>query len=178
MKWTVWRRSYRLLPGCVENGVSDKLRRTPSQQHRGSGKKERFPSHVEVVYACNQPFRPCNTNLDNRPFRSFLRLSIERREIQSEPMIRNYPRPNHPMQSDFLFSFPDGVRVKRRVPRMRACDEKNDKGKLCAGHLKRLYGADEKLLKRLGGEIYRCERCATLYIPNLEEKPRTETLTW
>lgn len=33
----------------------------------------------------------------------------------------------------------DGTKVKVRLPRMRACDEKDGKNKLCAGHLKRWY---------------------------------------
>jgi hypothetical protein len=27
-------------------------------------------------------------------------------------------------------------------------------------------------------EIYRCEHCHTLYLPNTEEAPRTGTLSW
>jgi hypothetical protein len=27
-------------------------------------------------------------------------------------------------------------------------------------------------------EIYRCEHCKTLYLPSLEEQPRTGTLSW
>lgn len=57
----------------------------------------------------------------------------------------------------------------------RACNEKNEKGKICAGHLKRwYYSADVKeqacgdVEKAFGAdaEIYRCERCKTLYLPH------------
>ena len=68
--------------------------------------------------------------------------------------------------------------MKRRVPRMRACDEKNEKGAICGGHLKRWFGASANVLKEFGEELYRCERCRTIYLPNLEEKPRSGTLSW
>jgi hypothetical protein len=73
-----------------------------------------------------------------------------------------------------------GVKVKRRLPRMRACSEKDAKGKLCAGHLKRWYFFDEEIKKQFGAdaEIYRCERCKTLYLPAPGEEPRTGTLSW
>lgn len=73
-----------------------------------------------------------------------------------------------------------GVKVKVRQPRMRACDEKDEKGKLCAGHLKRWYFFGEEVKQRFGAdaELYRCERCQTLYLPNPDEKPRTGTLAW
>ncbi len=57
---------------------------------------------------------------------------------------------------------------KEKKPGQRACDEKNDKGKLCVGHLKRwYYPADSDVAKELGKdqEIYRCERCRVLYKP-------------
>jgi hypothetical protein len=65
------------------------------------------------------------------------------------------------------------VKVKREG--QRACDEKNAKGKICAGHLKHwFYTSDIKEqacgdVERTYGpdaEIYRCERCKTLYLPN------------
>ena len=55
---------------------------------------------------------------------------------------------------------------KEKKPGQRACDEKDAKGKLCVGHLKRWYYAkDAELAKELGkgAEVYRCERCHTLY---------------
>ncbi len=74
----------------------------------------------------------------------------------------------------------DGAKVKRRIPRMRACNEKNEKGKLCAGHLKRWYFFGDEVKKKFGAEaeIYRCEHCHTLYLPSDEEEPRSGTLSW
>jgi len=74
----------------------------------------------------------------------------------------------------------DGTKVKERAPRMRACNEKDAKGKLCAGHLKRWYFFGEELKRQYGedAEIYRCEKCRTIYLPNSEEVPRTGTLAW
>jgi len=74
----------------------------------------------------------------------------------------------------------DGTKVKRRFPRMRACNEKDEKGKLCAGHLKRWYFFGEEVARQFGAEveIYRCEHCRTLYLPSPEEQPRTGTLAY
>jgi hypothetical protein len=82
--------------------------------------------------------------------------------------------------ADVLTTFEDGTKVKRRLPRMRACNEKDAKGKLCAGHLKRWYFFGESVASRYGAdaEIYRCEHCHTLYLPNTEEEPRTGTLSF
>lgn len=69
-------------------------------------------------------------------------------------------------------------KVKIKKPGQRACNEKNEKGKLCAGHLKRwFYLADVKeqqcgdVVQTFGrdAELYRCEHCKTLYLPNPEE---------
>ena len=75
---------------------------------------------------------------------------------------------------------PDGTKVKQRRLRMRACDELNSKGKICAGHLKRWYGPTVMAQEALGSdaELYRCERCHTIYLPNPEENSRTRTLAW
>ena len=72
------------------------------------------------------------------------------------------------------------AKVKRRIPRMRACNEKDEKGKLCAGHLKRWYffGDEVKSQFGAGAEIYRCERCKVLYLPNRDEVARTGTLSF
>jgi hypothetical protein len=77
-------------------------------------------------------------------------------------------------------TFSDGTKVKQRILRQRACNEKDEKGKLCAGHLKRWYFFGEEVKSRFGenAEIYRCEHCKTLYLPNPEEKPRTRTLCY
>jgi hypothetical protein len=74
----------------------------------------------------------------------------------------------------------DGTKVKRRMLRMRACNEKDAKGKLCAGHLKRWYFFGETVAAKFGrnAEIYRCENCRTLYLPNPDETPRSGTLAY
>ncbi|MCW5983333.1 MAG: hypothetical protein KIT09_34900 [Bryobacteraceae bacterium] len=74
----------------------------------------------------------------------------------------------------------DGVKVKVRIPRQRACNEKDAKGEICAGHLKRWYFFGDEVKQRWGAEaeVYRCEHCKTLYLPNPEETPRTGTLSW
>ena len=77
-------------------------------------------------------------------------------------------------------TMPDGTKVKRRKLRQRACGEKDAKGKLCAGHLKRWYFFGDDVIAKFGpdAEIYRCENCKTLYLPNPEEEPRTGTLAY
>jgi hypothetical protein len=79
-----------------------------------------------------------------------------------------------------LCLLPDGTKVKQRNLRMRACNEVNAKGKLCAGHLKRWYRPSAMAIDALGAnaELYRCERCHTIYVPNPHEAPRTRTLAW
>jgi hypothetical protein len=74
----------------------------------------------------------------------------------------------------------DGKKVKTRLLKQRACNEKDDKGKVCAGHLKRWYFFGQELAERFGKnvEIYRCENCKTLYLPNPEETPRSGTLAY
>ncbi len=68
------------------------------------------------------------------------------------------------------------VKVKKHL--QRSCNEKDEKGKFCGGHLKRwFYTADivEKdcgdLEKAWGreAEVYRCEFCKTLYLPNPQD---------
>ncbi|MCW5964690.1 MAG: hypothetical protein KIT83_11680 [Bryobacterales bacterium] len=73
----------------------------------------------------------------------------------------------------------DGTKVKRRVLRMRACSEKDAKNKLCAGHLKRWYRFGPDLVQRFGAEaeIYRCEKCRTIYLPHPDD-PRTGSLSY
>ncbi len=55
---------------------------------------------------------------------------------------------------------------REKKPGQRACDVKDEKGKLCVGHLKRWYTPDEAVAKELGptAEVYRCERCHVLYL--------------
>ncbi len=85
-----------------------------------------------------------------------------------------------PRISSVLTTLSDGTKVKERLPRMRACNERNAKNKMCAGHLKRWYHLSEAARQQFGegAEIYRCERCHTIYLPNRGEHPRTGTLAW
>ncbi len=78
---------------------------------------------------------------------------------------------------------PLDVKIKEKKPGQRACDEKDAKGKLCVGHLKRWHTPSDEIVKEFGtnAEVYRCERCHTLYRPaagdhssaglNYEERP-------
>ena len=85
-----------------------------------------------------------------------------------------------PPVAELVDTLSDGTKVKRRFPRMRACNEKNEKGKLCAGHLKRWYYSGAEVQQKIGrgAEIYRCEHCKTLYLPSPDEEPRSGTLSW
>ncbi len=84
-----------------------------------------------------------------------------------------------PAPKNLVDTLADGTFVKRRIERQRACDEPKGK-KICAGHLKRWYGAGDEIHSKFGAgiEIYRCERCQTLYLPNESETPRTGTLAF
>ncbi len=65
-------------------------------------------------------------------------------------------------------------KVKVKKAGQRACNEKNDKGKFCGGHLK-LWSYKTDAVERECGdvekawgpnaEVYRCENCKTLYLP-------------
>lgn len=93
----------------------------------------------------------------------------------------NDPTPEAPpTAADQVDTLSDGTKVKLRIPRMRACNEKDAKGKLCAGHLKRWYFFGDEVKQKFGenAEIYRCEHCKTLYLPNPGETPRTGTLAY
>ncbi len=82
--------------------------------------------------------------------------------------------------AEVLATLSGGQRVKQRILRMRACNEKNEKGQLCCGHLKRWYGFGDEVKQKFGekAEVYRCERCHTLYLPNPAERARTATLAF
>ena len=69
-------------------------------------------------------------------------------------------------------------KVKVKKLGQRACNEKNEKGKFCGGHLKRWFYTQDVVEKSCGdaekawgpnAEVYRCEHCKTLYLPNPEE---------
>jgi hypothetical protein len=71
-------------------------------------------------------------------------------------------------------------KVKTRKPKQRACDEKDGKGKLCGGHLKRWYDYPPEIEAVIGprAEIYRCEFCKTLYRPDPAQLPNSYTLRY
>jgi hypothetical protein len=75
---------------------------------------------------------------------------------------------------------PQEIKVKVRKPKQRSCDEKNAKGKLCAGHLKRWYDYPKNVQDKIGkeAEIYRCEFCKTLYKPDPKQMPHSYTLRY
>jgi hypothetical protein len=69
-------------------------------------------------------------------------------------------------------------KVKIKKAGQRACNEKNEKGKFCGGHLKRWSYWSDVIEKACGdaekawgpnAEVYRCEHCQTLYLPNPSE---------
>ena len=68
-------------------------------------------------------------------------------------------------------------KVKIKKAGQRACNELNAKGKFCGGHLKRWYYMTDAVEQACGdvakawgenAEVYRCEHCKTLYLPNPE----------
>ena len=61
-----------------------------------------------------------------------------------------------------------------------ACDERNEKGKLCAGHLKRWYDLTPEVEAMVGkgAEIYRCEFCKILFRPDPKQQPNSLTLRY
>ena len=71
-------------------------------------------------------------------------------------------------------------KVKTRKTKQRACDEKDAKGKVCAGHLKRWfeYPVEIEKLVGKGAEIYRCEFCKTLYRPDPGQRPNSYTVRY
>jgi hypothetical protein len=75
---------------------------------------------------------------------------------------------------------PAQPKIKIRKHKQRSCDERNAKGKLCAGHLKRWYDYPPEIAALIGpqAEIYRCEFCKTLYRPDPEQLPHSFTLRY
>jgi len=71
-------------------------------------------------------------------------------------------------------------KIKTRKPKQRACDEKDAKGKLCGGHLKRWYDYPPEIAAVIGpqAEVYRCEFCKTLYRPDPAQLPNSYTLRY
>jgi hypothetical protein len=69
-------------------------------------------------------------------------------------------------------------KVKIKKLDQRSCNEKNEKGKFCGGHLKRWFYTADVLEKECGcvekawgtnAEVYRCEFCQTLYLPSPDD---------
>ena len=75
---------------------------------------------------------------------------------------------------------PEVAKVKPKKATQRACDEKDAKGKLCCGHLKRWYDYPKEIEALVGAktEVYRCEFCKTLYTPDRSQAPHSYTLRY
>jgi hypothetical protein len=76
---------------------------------------------------------------------------------------------------------PSAPKLKTRKPKQRACDEKDAKGKLCNGHLKRWFDFPREIAALVGGkdaEIYRCEFCKTIYRPDPAQLPNSYTVRY
>jgi hypothetical protein len=71
-------------------------------------------------------------------------------------------------------------KVKVRKHKQRSCDERDAKGKLCAGHLKHWYDYPKDIAALVGpkSEIYRCEFCKTLYRPDPGQLPNSFTVRY
>lgn len=68
------------------------------------------------------------------------------------------------------------VRIKKL--NQRSCNLKDEKSKICGGHLKRWFYTADSIEQVCGDvekawgadrEVYRCEYCRTLYLPNPDE---------
>lgn len=75
---------------------------------------------------------------------------------------------------------PAPPKIKPKKATQRACDEKDAKGKLCCGHLKRWYDYPKEIVDLVGNkaEVYRCEFCKTLYRPDFSQPPHSYTLRY
>jgi len=69
-------------------------------------------------------------------------------------------------------------KVKTKKQGQRACNEKDEKAKLCGGNLKRWYYMADVIEQDCGdveeaygenAEVYRCEHCKTLYLPSPDD---------
>jgi hypothetical protein len=103
-------------------------------------------------------------------------LRVDHTPKSADPAVNYWPGG----PDETVATLSDGTKVKTRMLRMRACTEKDAKNKMCRGHLKRFFDLNEEVTRLYGkrAEIYRCERCHTLYLPNPAEQPRTQTLSW
>jgi len=73
--------------------------------------------------------------------------------------------------------------VKFKKPLQRSCNVKDEKNKICGGHLKRWFYASDVVEQECGDvakawgpkrEVYRCEHCKTLYLPNPNDPKGTQ----
>ena len=82
--------------------------------------------------------------------------------------------------ADSTAAAPARPKLKVRKHRQRSCDERDEKGKLCAGHLKHWYDYPKEIETLVGAEaeIYRCEFCKTLYRPDPAQLPHSYTLRY
>src|ERR1051326_1993217 len=67
----------------------------------------------------------------------------------------------------FAMSATETVAVPKRITNAQTvCNEKNEKGKLCNGHLKQLRTAGEPAEIHLRGDdvLSKCQTCGTLYM--------------
>ncbi len=126
------------------------------------------PAICSLVEPGSAPIRRCRDVILK------LNMAEANEEVKAEAASEPEPDPT------LVDTLPSGVKVKRRFPRQRACTEKNAKGKVCTGKLKRWYFFGDDIKQRFGddAEIYRCATCGTLYLPNPEEEPRSGTLAW
>jgi hypothetical protein len=88
--------------------------------------------------------------------------------------------PSNASATAVIEAAPQEIKIKVRKPKQRSCDEKDAKGKLCAGHLKRWYDYPKDVQDKIGkeAEIYRCEFCKTLYKPDPKQMPHSFTLRY
>ena len=75
---------------------------------------------------------------------------------------------------------PAAPKIKAKKATQRACDEKDAKGKLCCGHLKRWYDYPKEIEALVGkkAEVYHCEFCQTIYKPDRSKTPHSYTLRY
>lgn len=59
------------------------------------------------------------------------------------------------------------IEIRDKKPGQRACEVKDEKGKMCVGHLKQWNAPTADAIKAAGpgAELYRCERCHAIYRP-------------
>ncbi len=92
--------------------------------------------------------------------------------------LQSASRPPRPAAAATVESAPPKVKIRKH--KQRSCDERDAKGKVCAGHLKRWYDYPPEIAALIGpkSEIYRCEFCKTLYRPDPEQLPHSFTLRY